>query len=153
MSHDLIQELRDAHARLLKLESELEALKSQLGPYRKRIAVARVDVDAIVMELASGQSSLPLFRTEPPLPHGNAPFLGAGKILVPSNEQPAPQQLTAAVDGDHREPQRNGVPDAATQPPLAAATLRHRLKEDARLSPPDSQPVRRRRGKRGELSA
>jgi len=63
---NIVQELTDAHARLRKLESELEAIRSQLRPAKKRIFLARQALDALVEELASGQSSLPLFRTEEP---------------------------------------------------------------------------------------
>ncbi len=64
MPDDLITELREAHARLRRLEDELLALRSQLKPARKRISVARDALDTLISELASGQSSLPLFPLE-----------------------------------------------------------------------------------------
>ncbi len=59
---NLITEISEQHARLRKLEGDLEALKSQVSPARKRIKLAREALDDIILELASGQSSLPLFR-------------------------------------------------------------------------------------------
>ncbi len=67
---NLITEISEQHARLRKLEGDLEALRSQLRPAKKRIKVAREALDTMITELASGQSSLPLFRTEPE-PSGN----------------------------------------------------------------------------------
>jgi chromosome segregation ATPase len=64
MSSEVIKEISEAHARLRRLEDELMALRSQLRPAKKRIAAARAELDALITELASGQSSLPLFRTE-----------------------------------------------------------------------------------------
>ena len=62
MPDDLIKEIAEAHASLRRLEDELLALRSQLRPAKKRIAAARAELDALITELASGQSSLPLFR-------------------------------------------------------------------------------------------
>ena len=70
---NLIQEISEQHARLRKLEGDLEALRSQLRPAKKRIKVAREALDTMITELASGQSSLPLFRDqEPPAGNGQA---------------------------------------------------------------------------------
>ncbi len=66
---NIVQDLRDAHAKLRQREEELLAIRSQLGPAKKRIAAARVALDTIITELASGQSSLPLFRE----PESNGP--------------------------------------------------------------------------------
>lgn len=80
MPDDLIKEIAEAHARLRRLEDELLALRSQLRPAKKRIAAARAALDALLTELASGQSSLPLFRTEAPADNGlvSPPTTAAG---------------------------------------------------------------------------
>jgi hypothetical protein len=70
MPNDLIAEIAEAHASLRRLEEELLALRSQLRPAKKRIAAARAALDALITELASGQSSLPLFRNQPPAGNG-----------------------------------------------------------------------------------
>jgi hypothetical protein len=80
----IIKEVAEAHARLRRLEDELLALRSQLRPAKKRIAAARAELDALITELASGQSSLPLFRTEAAHPAARGP--GNGLASTPTAE-------------------------------------------------------------------
>ena len=68
----LITEIAEQHAKLRKLERDLDALRSQLRPARKRIRVAREGLDVMIAELASGQGSLLLFPEEP-TSNGQAP--------------------------------------------------------------------------------
>jgi len=60
-----IDEIAIAYATLRRHEGDLEIAKSQIRTGRKRIAVARKALDALLDELKNGQTRLPLFDREP----------------------------------------------------------------------------------------
>jgi outer membrane protein TolC len=96
---NLIAEISEQHARLRKLEGDLEALRSQLKPARKRIKIAREALDTMIGELASGQSSLPLFRTEEPQVGNGQPAAAESVPTTEADRQPvriAPLEFASA---------------------------------------------------------
>jgi len=63
---NLAEDIANAHKQLRRTEMELLAAKSAARTGKKRVANARGKLDALLDELASGQTQLPLFdRPEP----------------------------------------------------------------------------------------
>ncbi len=89
LDQNIVQEILEAHQKLRRLETDLEAIRSQLGPAKKRIAAARTTLYTLLAELASGQSSLPLFRE--PEPNGPPPEPTA------ADRQPVREAILQAV--------------------------------------------------------
>jgi hypothetical protein len=54
--NSLVQDIRAAHTELRSREVELQAARSQARICKKRIAIARAKLDALLDELATGQS-------------------------------------------------------------------------------------------------
>lgn len=58
---NIISEISLSHSKLRKLEQDLVVLRSQARTQKKRISLARDQLDSLISELASGQLQLPLF--------------------------------------------------------------------------------------------
>ena len=152
MPDDLIKEIAEAHASLRRLEDELLALRSQLRPAKKRIAAARAALDALITELASGQSSLPLFRTEAPAgnglvspqaaPAGTAPLRGRRGSGCPG---PGP----SARPGRTAELRLAAVEDPRHRRHAAEALASAWVERSAELSSPAPGTIRPRQTDQG----